>query len=214
MHCEVACDGEGKLYDFKKDGREKTKRKNAKIPYIDAKFCYGWGVDTLFRVKKKFLKEKGPIECVDFSLGNCESKINEVLASQKPVVNGEWDCNFDKQTKEYKCEPSCPKAHDLVPWKWPSASFGYTDCHTETPQFNFTSMDDGEEFKCMSCDDTMAAISDQIENGSFEEYEERKRRGVHYNGGGNGGGGNNYSSLYQLKCDDGKVVAKYRCRNR
>jgi len=215
MNCEVKCDGAGRIYEFK-GSREVTKRKNPKIPYIRASDCSV--DDPASRLRTKWLKdinEENPIECVDFTLGDCDKKAQDVLAQQKDIGNsGGWSCGMNRLKKEYVCEIGCANKRYLTPHRY-FAGFSFTQCHTEEPELAFYGMEDGDKFECLTCDEKIDRMSSQIENGSFVKLDRRNRRELNYNGGGgNGGRGVLFSTFYEINCDDGSVTGKYKCQNK
>lgn len=213
IRCDVICDGAGKIFEFKWNG-ELKQRKNELIPFIRASDCSG---DEFGRFKTKWLKNfnvENPIECLDFTAGGCENKAKEVLDRQKEIKNGSWKCALNERSRQFSCSFRCNKRKYQTP-SFGLPEFRFSHCHTKNPEFK--SSLNGAEFECFSCDQKIDELSTKIENGSFIKLDSRNRREITYHGGGgggNGGGGENFSTFYELRCDDGRVEAKYRCYNR
>ena len=81
------------------------------------------------------------------------------------------------------------------------AGFRFSKCHTENPELSFYGMNDGDEFECLTCDEKLRRLSAEVQNGSFVKMSKSS---------------NNYgnANFYELKCDDGRVEARYKCFTR
>ena len=220
--CNVVCDGNGYIYRFKSPYSQWWITKRDPTGHYPRIRTSGCSVDKPWKFKSRYLDEydaENPIECLDFDLGQCSLKAQEVKDRQKG--NPTFDCDRDERSKEYSCQVVCENRTYLTPER--SAYFKFKNCHTENPELSFHGMTDGETFECLSCDEKIDQLSSQIENGSFVKLGSRNRRDDHYpDGGGNGGNGGgkvpgggveNFSNWYELKCDDDRVEAKYRCYN-
>merc|ERR1712037_81509 len=226
--CEVACDGAGQILDFFDIYNEKI---NTKGPRIRLNDCLDESKKG-HRVTEKKLEgysAEYPIQCVDLTLGNCESKAADVLSRQ--TENGQWSCIFSEWSKKYTCKLSCPSRTFMTsPVERTHTSrpgFQFSKCHTEDPELSFIGMSDGDKFECLTCDEKMERFSDTFVNGYFVKFKGRSRReATAYGGGsygGNGGGGEKFSTFYKLKCgndDEERYNAvhngmpRYKCDNR
>jgi len=199
MKCRVDCNGAGIIREFQSGYRGWK----SVYPYLISSKCSSkkhvreirfWG-------NKKWLIN--PIECVDLQLGSCRGKAEEVKSRQ--TGNGSWNCRMNERANQYACayHSICPSGFMKPKPENNSRGFYFTQCHTEEPVLNFYGMNDGEEFKCSTCDEEFDLISAQVEYGTFVR-KHPDRPDSSYEGD---------WRFYHLKCNDESIKARYKCSN-